>query len=98
MIYKMLRQGKTEGFEKGEKLPIGSIGAALSVVCVLAGVVAASATNSPLPALAGGAIGVYLMFAIRVAGQWEKVAVLRLAAMSACAAPACSTSFPSWIR
>jgi regulator of protease activity HflC (stomatin/prohibitin superfamily) len=78
MIYKMLRQGKTEGFEKGEKLPISSIGAALGVVCILAGVVATSATNSPIPALAASAIGIYLMFAIRVADQWEKVAVLRL--------------------
>jgi len=78
MIYKMLRQGKTEGFEKGEKLPISSIGAALGVVCILAGVVATSAANSPIPALAASAIGIYLMFAIRVADQWEKVAVLRL--------------------
>jgi regulator of protease activity HflC (stomatin/prohibitin superfamily) len=74
----MLRQGKTEGFEKGEKLPISSIGAALGVVCILAGVVATSAANSPIPALAASAIGIYLMFAIRVADQWEKVAVLRL--------------------
>jgi regulator of protease activity HflC (stomatin/prohibitin superfamily) len=78
MIYKMLRQGKTEGFEKGEKMPISSIGAALGVVCILVGVIATSATNSPIPALVAGAIGVYLMFAIRVADQWEKVAVLRL--------------------
>jgi regulator of protease activity HflC (stomatin/prohibitin superfamily) len=78
MIYKVLRQGKSEGFEKGEKMPISSIGAALGVVCILVGVITTSATNSPIPALVAGAIGVYLMFAIRVADQWEKVAVLRL--------------------
>jgi regulator of protease activity HflC (stomatin/prohibitin superfamily) len=31
-----------------------------------------------VPGLIGGVIGIYLMFAIRVADQWEKVAVLRL--------------------
>src|ERR1039457_1424242 len=78
MIYKMLKSGRQEGFEKGEKMPISSIGAALGIICIVAGVVATSATNSPIPALVASAIGIYLMFAIRVADQWEKVAVLRL--------------------
>ena len=78
MIFRMLKSGKQEGFEKGEKMPISSIGAALGVICILAGVVVTSATNSPIPALGASAIGIYLMFAIRVADQWEKVAVLRL--------------------
>ena len=52
MIFRMLKSGKQEGFEKGEKMPISSIGAALGVICILAGVVVTSATNSPIPALA----------------------------------------------
>ncbi|HXM41690.1 MAG TPA: hypothetical protein VN924_10580 [Bryobacteraceae bacterium] len=95
MIYRMTKSGRQEGFEKGEKMPISGIGAAIGIACIVAGVVVTAATNQPVPALVAGAIGIYLMFAIRVADQWEKVAVLRpWAAMSACAAPACSTSFP----
>jgi regulator of protease activity HflC (stomatin/prohibitin superfamily) len=78
MIYKTISRGKQEGFEKGEKMPISSIGAALGVICILAGVIGMAAANSPIPAMIGGALGIYLMFAIRVADQWEKVAVLRL--------------------
>ena len=78
MIFRMLKSGRQEGFEKGEKMPISSIGAALGAICIVAGVVAAVATNHPAPALVASAIGIYLMFAIRVADQWEKVAVLRL--------------------
>jgi len=74
----MLKSGRQEGFEKGEKMPISSIGAALGVICIVAGVAATAATNSSVPALVASAIGIYLMFAIRVADQWEKVAVLRL--------------------
>jgi len=78
MIYKTLRPGKSEGFEKGEKMPISSIGAALGIICIAAGVAATVITNQPAPALVASAVGLYLMFAIRVADQWEKVAVLRL--------------------
>lgn len=34
--------------------------------------------RNPIPAFIGGAIGVYLLFSIKVIQQWEKVAVLRL--------------------
>jgi hypothetical protein len=43
-------------------------------------------------------IGVYILFAFKVASQWEKVIVLRLGKFRACADPACSGSFPLWIR
>jgi regulator of protease activity HflC (stomatin/prohibitin superfamily) len=59
-------------------MPVSSVGAALFAICAIAGVTATVMTNQPAPALIGGAIGLYLMFAIRVADQWEKVAVLRL--------------------
>ena|SRR5690242_8113763 len=43
-----------------------------------AGVVGAVLLNQPAPVFAGLLIGLYLMFAIQVAKQWEKAAVLRL--------------------
>jgi regulator of protease activity HflC (stomatin/prohibitin superfamily) len=59
-------------------MPVSNIGAALFVICALAGLEGTRLLNSPAPAIAGGVIGLYLMFAIKVADQWEKVAVLRL--------------------
>ena len=35
-------------------------------------------TSSPVPAIAGIVIGMYLLFSLKVADQWQKVAVLRL--------------------
>jgi regulator of protease activity HflC (stomatin/prohibitin superfamily) len=43
-----------------------------------AGVGAAVLMNYPSPAIAGVLIGIYFLFAIQVAEQWEKAAVLRL--------------------
>lgn len=74
-----LRTGaKDEGFAKGQKMPISSVGAALGAIFAGAGLVATVVTNRPEPVIVAGAIGLYLMFAIKVADQWEKVAVLRL--------------------
>ena len=38
----------------------------------------AAALGNRAPLIAGLVIGVYLLFSIKVADQWEKVAVLRL--------------------
>jgi regulator of protease activity HflC (stomatin/prohibitin superfamily) len=57
---------------------ISSIGKALFVICLLAGAIVTAATKYPAGIIAGAALGVYLMFAIKVVQQWEKVAVLRL--------------------
>ncbi|MBI5281875.1 MAG: slipin family protein [Candidatus Solibacter usitatus] len=57
---------------------VSSIGAAAFVVCLLAGVGLAAAIERPWPAMAGALVGVYFLFAIKVAQQWEKVAVLRM--------------------
>jgi len=78
MIYWLRQRPKDETFTAGDKMPVSNIGAALFVVSALAGLAATRATGNPAPAIAGGVIGLYLMFAIRVADQWEKVAVLRL--------------------
>lgn len=55
-----------------------SVGAALAVLCVVAGGIGSSTVKHPAPAAVGILVGLYLLFAIRVANQWEKVVVLRL--------------------
>lgn len=42
-----------------------------------AGLIAAKFTGIPLCAVAGGIVGIYFLFAIRVVDQWQKVALLR---------------------
>jgi len=57
---------------------ISGIGRSLFVICFLAGVIITAATRHPAGIIAGAALGIYLLFAIKVVQQWEKVAVLRL--------------------
>jgi regulator of protease activity HflC (stomatin/prohibitin superfamily) len=57
---------------------ISGIGRLCFVICLLAGAGIAAATKQPACMIAGAAVGIYLMFAIKVVRQWEKVAVLRL--------------------
>ncbi len=56
---------------------ISRVGLAVFILCMTAGGGLTAATRSPYPILAGALIGLYFLFAIRVANQWEKVAVLR---------------------
>jgi regulator of protease activity HflC (stomatin/prohibitin superfamily) len=51
---------------------------ALFVVCLAAGIAGFKALHQDWPFIAGLAVGAYFLFAIKVAKQWEKVAVLRL--------------------
>jgi regulator of protease activity HflC (stomatin/prohibitin superfamily) len=57
---------------------VSGVGVALLFASGAAGAVAAVLMERPWPALAGVAVGLYLLFAIRVAEQWQRVAVLRL--------------------
>jgi regulator of protease activity HflC (stomatin/prohibitin superfamily) len=57
---------------------ISGIGRSLFILCLLAGAIVTAATKHPAGIIAGAALGLYLMFAIKVVQQWEKVAVLRL--------------------
>jgi len=50
----------------------------LFAICVVIGLAIAQAMNNRAPAISGVLIGVYLLFAIKVVRQWEKVALLRL--------------------
>jgi regulator of protease activity HflC (stomatin/prohibitin superfamily) len=54
------------------------VGVALCAACLAVGVAGAAATERRSPLFIAAAVGVYLLFAIQVADQWEKVAVLRL--------------------
>ena len=56
---------------------ISGIGLTLFVVSCAAGCALRFALGTPAPLGVGLAVGLYLLFAIRVADQWEKVAVLR---------------------
>ena len=56
---------------------ISTVGLALCVVSIVAGAGLGALVASRVPVLAAIALGLYLLFAIRVADQWEKVAVLR---------------------
>jgi len=58
--------------------PISPVGAALFAACLAIGGIGAAAFRSPWPFLLSILPGLYLLFAARVADQWERVALLRL--------------------
>ncbi len=60
------------------KNQISGVALALFAVAVGAGWLLMIGTGSRAPLIAGLVIGTYLLFSIKVADQWEKVAVLRL--------------------
>ena len=55
-----------------------NIGIAAFFISVAVGVGLSAAIGYPAPLVVCAAIGLYLLFALRVADQWEKVALLRL--------------------
>jgi len=57
---------------------ISGIGRSMFVICLLAGAIVTTGTHHPAGIIAGALLGLYLMFALKVVQQWEKVAVLRL--------------------
>jgi regulator of protease activity HflC (stomatin/prohibitin superfamily) len=57
---------------------ISGVGRLSFVICMLTGVLITAATKNPAGMIAAAAMGIYLMFAIKVVRQWEKVALLRL--------------------
>ena len=54
------------------------VASTLCVLCFAAGAISTSLTKNQVPVIAGALLGTYLLFAIKVVQQWEKVAVLRL--------------------
>jgi regulator of protease activity HflC (stomatin/prohibitin superfamily) len=57
---------------------ISGIAAAACVGCFVAGFLLAAVTKTGVPLAIGVLAGIYFLFAIKVADQWERVAVLRL--------------------
>ncbi len=57
---------------------VSNVGVAALVLCVAVGVAVSAAANHPAPLIVGALFGVYFLCALKVADQWEKVAVLRL--------------------
>ena len=64
---------------RSDQLPFkpSPVGIALLVISILAGFGLSAVTDNPIPRVAFALVGVYLLFAVRMADQWEKVAVLR---------------------
>lgn len=54
------------------------VAVAAFVICLTAGILIADARHNPAWMIAGGLVGLYFLFSIKVVQQWEKVALLRL--------------------
>ena len=63
---------------KMEFVPMNRVAVTAFVFCVGAGAIVSALIHHPAPLIAGSLAGIYLLFAIKVAQQWEKVALLRL--------------------
>jgi regulator of protease activity HflC (stomatin/prohibitin superfamily) len=60
------------------KNQVSGVAMLLLLISIGVGAGIAAAIRSPIPLATGIVVGLYLLFSIRVADQWEKVAVLRL--------------------
>jgi regulator of protease activity HflC (stomatin/prohibitin superfamily) len=60
-----------------QRKQFNSVGVTVFLFCVLGGVTATNFTKSQFFVVAGGLVGVYFLFAIKVVDQWQKVALLR---------------------
>jgi regulator of protease activity HflC (stomatin/prohibitin superfamily) len=63
---------------KIEVVPMNRVAVTAFVVCLGAGAILSALINRQAPIIVGAMVGVYLLFAIKVVQQWEKVALLRL--------------------
>ncbi|MDX2150297.1 MAG: slipin family protein [Bryobacteraceae bacterium] len=57
---------------------VSQIGIAICTILIFAGAALSAYTDRPVYGVTGLALGIYFLFALKVANQWEKVAVLRL--------------------
>src|ERR1700720_1957242 len=63
---------------KIEIAPMNRIAVMAFVLCTGAGAAVGAGMHHPAPVIVGAVVGLYLLFAIKVVQQWEKVALLRL--------------------
>ncbi|HTS51299.1 MAG TPA: slipin family protein [Bryobacteraceae bacterium] len=73
----ILRQRGSESGARGGS-QVSSIGVAVFLIALVAGVATTLVYKQPAFAIAGILIGFYFLFAIKVAEQWQKAAVLRM--------------------
>ena len=63
---------------RNEIPPMNRVAVTCFVVFLVAGALLTALLHNNAPVIVGGLIGLYLLFAIKVAQQWEKAALLRL--------------------
>lgn len=63
---------------KNDLSQINGVALTASALCIVFGGLLAASMHQPAPVVIGALLGVYLLFAIKVVRQWEKVALLRL--------------------
>jgi hypothetical protein len=92
MDWTTLRKGRgkdQDGSGSGDR-PTSAPGLFVFFLVLAAGIAAAVLMNQPAPAIGGAVIAFYFLFAIQVAQQWEKVALLRFGRYIGCEGPDCS--------
>ncbi|MEO8027789.1 MAG: slipin family protein [Bryobacteraceae bacterium] len=72
------KYGSNEMKRDSIDIRIPGVAVALFLASLAAGAILTAAVQNPIPIFAGGILGLYFLFSIKVAAQWEKVAVLRL--------------------
>jgi regulator of protease activity HflC (stomatin/prohibitin superfamily) len=63
---------------KIESVPFNRVAVTAFVLSTAAGGIATALINNPTPVVAGALVGMYFLFALKVAQQWEKAALLRV--------------------
>jgi regulator of protease activity HflC (stomatin/prohibitin superfamily) len=61
-----------------EIVPINRVAVTIFIIFITAGAITTALINNRAPVIVGALVGLYFLFAIKVAQQWEKAALLRL--------------------
>jgi regulator of protease activity HflC (stomatin/prohibitin superfamily) len=90
----IMRKRSGEDSGPSARLQISSIGVAVFMISFFIGMGPAIYFNNPAPIIVGGVIGLYFLFSIKVAEQWQKAAVLRLGRYTGLRGPGMFTIIP----
>lgn len=71
-------KGRPIDFIKAPVQLVSGIGALCAFAAIVVGLTITVVLENPVPVALGFLVGLYLLFSLKVADQWEKVAVLRL--------------------
>ena len=63
---------------KVQVTPVSGLAMTAFLICLAVGIAISASLRNPWPLIVGAVLGAYLLFAIKVIRQWEKVALLRL--------------------